>query len=236
MLFRIKRFDGEKEYWSEYEVEVKKGMTVLDALFYIRENLDGSLAFRVSCRMGVCGSCTMKINNKPRLACETQVMDLKSDVIVIEPLDNYNVIKDLVVDFDGFFKKHAKVKPYLIRKVENYEKPAELIQTPKQLDEYYQFALCIKCGACYSVCPASATRKDYLGPAAFASAYRFIKDSRDEGKEERIPEVSCDGGVWRCHFAAECSEVCPKNVDPAKAVQKLRWEAVKHSIRSLLRW
>ncbi len=234
MIFRIRRFDGEKSYWQEFEIEFRKGMTVLDGLFYIKESIDGSLAFRASCRMGVCGSCAVKVNGRPRLACETQISSLKSEVIEVEPLDNFVVIKDLVVDFKGFFLKHAKVKPYLIRK-SDYEKPVELVQTPKQLKEFYPFTLCIKCGACYSVCPASATRSDYLGPAAMTAAYRFIKDSRDEGKDERLEVVSFDGGVWRCHFAGECSEVCPKNVDPAKAVQKLRMSSIVFSIKNLLR-
>lgn len=221
MKFKIKRFNEKNgSYWQTFEVPVRTAMTVLDGLFYIRENLDNSLAFRASCRMGICGSCAVKINGKPRLACETQLSKFKE--VKIEPLDNFAVIKDLVTEFEGFFAKHKKVKPYLINPKLNYENPVEQIQTPKQLKAYYDFTLCIKCGACYSVCPAGATLESYLGPAALASAYRFNADSRDHGKEERLKIVSQPNGVWRCHSAMECSEVCPKQIEPAKAIQLLR--------------
>ncbi len=233
--FRIRRFNGEETYWQSYEVPVKKGMTVLEGLLYIKENLDSTLAFRYSCRMAVCGSCAMKINGKPRLACETQIAALKSDRITIEPLDNFVVIKDLVTDFEGFFKKHEKVKPYLIRDDISYEKPVELIQTPAELKAYYDFTLCLKCGACYSVCPAASTR-DILGPAAITAAYRFCMDSRDRGGDERVDIIISDDGAWRCHFAAECSEVCPKQINPAKAVQKMRVKAAIRSIKKIFRW
>ncbi len=224
MRLLIRRFD-EKSYWQSFEVPVKRGMTVLDALFYVRENLDPTLAFRASCRMGICGSCAVKINGKPRLACETQISKFKKE-IKVEPIDNFKVIRDLVTEFEGFFAKHKKVKPYLIAEAD-YENPVEWLQTPKELSRYYVFSLCIKCGACASVCPASATLNGYLGPAALVSAYRFNEDSRDNGKEERLKIVSDSVGVWRCHSAMECSEVCPKQIEPAKAIQLLR--------RSLLR-
>ncbi|RLI73763.1 succinate dehydrogenase iron-sulfur subunit [Archaeoglobales archaeon] len=230
--FKVRRFDGEKSYWQTFNIPVKKGMTVLEGLYYIKENLDGSLAFRASCRMAICGSCAVKINGKPRLACETQILEIGSR-LEIEPLDNFKVIKDLITDFEGFFKKHEAVKPYLIRKDDNYEEPVELIQTPRELYTYYDFSLCVKCGACYSVCPAAATRDDYLGPAAITAAYRFNADSRDEGEKIRLALVCGDNGVWRCHFAAECSEVCPKQINPAKAVQKMRFKSAIEMIKSI---
>ncbi len=232
--FRVKRYDGVKSYWQSFEVPTKKGMTVLEGLYYIKENLDSSLAFRASCRMGICGSCAMKINGKPRLACETQISIL-GDKVVVEPLDNFEVMKDLVTDFEGFFLKHKSVKPYLIRDDIKYEEPVELIQTPEELEAYYIFSLCIKCGACYSVCPAAATRTDTIGPAAVVAAYRFCADSRDKGSEERLKIVSSDDAVWRCHLAMECSEVCPKKIEPAKAIQLLRRKAAVHALKSLLR-
>lgn len=234
VTFIIKRFDGEREFWQEFKFKARKGMTVLEGLYLIKEEMDGSLAFRSSCRMGVCGSCAVKINGKPKLACETQIFDA-GDVVELEPLDNMQVLKDLVVDMTEFFRKHQAVKPYLIRRDVSYENPKELYQKPEELHAYYNFALCIKCGACYSACPASATRNDYLGPAALTSAYRFCADSRDEGKKERISLVSGSEGIWRCHFNAECSEVCPKNVEPAKAIQKMRIESAINLIKSLFR-
>ncbi|MEM4472013.1 MAG: succinate dehydrogenase iron-sulfur subunit [Archaeoglobaceae archaeon] len=223
MEFVIRRFD-ERSYWQTFEVPVKKGMTVLDGLFYIRENLDATLAFRASCRMGICGSCAVKINGKPRLACETQLSKFKK--VKVEPLDNFKVLKDLVTEFEGFFAKHKKVKPYLIAETD-YENPVERLQKPEELNRYYIFTLCIKCGACYSVCPASATSESYFGPAALVSAYRFNADSRDKGREERLRIVSESSGIWRCHSAMECSEVCPKQIEPAKAIQLLRREALR---------
>ncbi|MCX8172831.1 MAG: succinate dehydrogenase iron-sulfur subunit [Archaeoglobaceae archaeon] len=220
MKLEIKRFNEKKGvYWQSFEVPARNATTVIDALFYIRENLDPSLAFRVSCRMGICGSCAMKINGRPRLACETQLLKFRK--VKIEPLDNFIVLKDLITEFDGFFEKHKKVKPYLMAKVD-YENPIERLQTPKQLKAYYNFTLCIKCGACNSVCPSSASLKNSLGPAALVSAYRFNADSRDDGKRERLGIISETSALWRCHSAMECSEVCPKKIEPAKAIQLLR--------------
>jgi len=217
--FKIKRFNG-RFYWQEFEVPLWKGMTVLEALFYIKENLDSTLAFRASCRMGICGSCAMVINGKPRLACETQVAEL-GDVVKVEPLKNFTVIKDLVTDFAGFFNRIKMVKPYLIRKSEG-----EIRQTPEQLKHYYIYTLCTKCGSCISACPVA---KHTLGPAPIVVAYRFNEDSRDEGKEERLKILS--DHIWQCHFVSECSDVCPKNLNPAEVVQKLRLEVLKHSLR-----
>jgi len=235
VIFNIRRFNGIKSYWQRFKVPVKRGMTLLEGLYYIKENLDGSLAFRASCRMGICGSCAVRVNGKPMLACETQILDLKAKKLDIEPLDNMKVLKDLVVEFDDFFKKHEAVKPYLIRDDVSYSNPVELLQTPEELKEYYDFTLCIKCGSCYSVCPAASTRGDYLGPAALTAAYRFCADSRDKGKKERLEAVSGTDGVWRCHFAAECSEVCPKRIEPAKAVQKMRRSTAGYMIKKIFR-
>ncbi len=217
VIFKIKRFDGKNFFWEEYKVPFKKGMTVLEALFYIKGHFDSTLSFRASCRMGVCGSCAMVINGKARLACETQVAFL-GDYITVEPLKNFTVIKDLVTDFKGFFAKHKKIKPYLIRKSRG-----EIRQTPAELKEYYLYTLCLKCGACVSACPVA---KHSLGPMAIVAAYRFNKDSRDEGKQERLEILKRE--IWNCHFVTECSEVCPKNIEPAKVVQKLRLETLKY--------
>ncbi|MCS7121147.1 MAG: succinate dehydrogenase iron-sulfur subunit [Archaeoglobaceae archaeon] len=233
MIFKIKRFDGKNFYFQDFEVPVKKGLTVLDCLFYIRDCIDSSLSFRMSCRMGICGSCAVRINGKPALACETQVVNLKEPV-KIEPLDNFKVLKDLVVEFDDFFLKHKAVKPYIIRNDLNYKNPVEFIQKPEELKKYYDFSLCIKCGACYSVCPAAATNEKYLGPAALVAAYRFVADSRDRGARERLEIVMDDHCLWRCHSAMACSEVCPKKIEPAKAIQLLRRKTVLEAIRRLI--
>lgn len=226
IIFKVKRWDPEEGKWviSQYNVPVYRGMTVLDALFYIKENIDHTLSFRASCRMSICGSCGMVINGKPRLACETQVFHLNANVITVEPMKNYLVVKDLVVDFDEFYNRYKYIKPYLIRSDEDeyWDPTREYYQTPTQHEQYLQFSYCISCGLCVSACPTSGTNKRYLGPQALANIYRFIADTRDEGLFERIDLVDNPDGCWGCHLAGSCSDVCPKGVDPVLAIQLLR--------------
>ncbi|MGC8568785.1 MAG: succinate dehydrogenase/fumarate reductase iron-sulfur subunit [Nitrososphaeria archaeon] len=229
MKVRIRRFDGQKEWWQDYEVEAKPFTTVLDILNYIRENLDHTLAYRHSCQMGSCGSCGVVINGKPALACQTRVGELKTDTLRIEPLYNYRVIRDLVVDLTDFVNKHRSVKPWMIRKnpQELEEAPSEFKVTPQQNLTFIQFDYCIMCGVCLAACPTVAIDPLFLGPQALAQAYRYIADPRDEGLEDRIDVLDDSHGVWRCHFAGACSYVCPKGVDPAKAIQYLKKEILK---------
>lgn len=224
--FRIRRYNPEtgKIWWQEYRVEVKKGLTVLEALLNIKAEQDNSLTFRYSCRMGACGSCGMLINKTPRLACETQVSELGTDTITIEPLPNYPVLRDLMTDFTDFFKKHRQIMPYLIRKdkEENENPIREYIMKIPELDNILRFSYCIMCGLCYAACPVVAIDKKFLGPQALSQAYRWIADVRDEGVNLRLEKVDTRHGVWRCHFAGSCSAVCPKGVDPAQGIQLLR--------------
>ena len=224
ITFIIKRWDPKKGrfFTSTYKVPVYKGMTILDAFIYIKENLDHTLAYRGSCRMATCGICGVIVNGIPRLACDTQVLYLNTDTVKIEPLKNFPLVRDLIVDHTPFFEKQRKIKPYLIRKgsEEEYWNPTrEYLQTPEEHEEYMQFSYCLTCGLCYSACPTSGTNINFLGPQALMNAYRFIADSRDEGTDERIAVVDSPDGCWGCHFAASCSEVCPKGVDPALARQ-----------------
>ncbi|HOT96612.1 MAG TPA: succinate dehydrogenase iron-sulfur subunit [bacterium] len=213
-----------KPRMQSYEVPAPKGLTVLDGLLWIKENLDPTLSWRSSCRMGVCGSCAMFINGLPRLACANQVAHLGGAKVVVKPLPNYAIIRDLVPDLEPFFAKHAAIKPYLIRKqVEELEHPTgEYFQSQEELINYIQFAYCIKCGACLAACPTVATDESYLGPQALAQAWRYIADSRDEGAAARSQEVFSGHGAFRCHFAGACSQVCPKGVDPAFAIQLMK--------------
>ncbi|HNW59864.1 MAG TPA: succinate dehydrogenase iron-sulfur subunit [bacterium] len=213
-----------KPRMQSYEVPAPKGLTVLDGLLWIKENLDPTLSWRSSCRMGVCGSCAMFINGLPRLACANQVAHLGGTRVVVKPLPNYAIIRDLVPDLEPFFAKHAAIKPWLIRKnLEELNHPTgEYFQSQKELINYIQFAYCIKCGACLSACPTVATDDSYLGPQALAQAWRYIADSRDEGAAERAEEVFSGHGAFRCHFAGACSQVCPKGVDPAFAIQLMK--------------
>jgi len=199
-------------------------MTVLSALLYAKERLDHSIAIRYSCRMASCGSCAMKINGLPRLACYTQITELGNGQITVEPLGHYPIVRDLVTDFHGFFNKHQSVRPYLVRldEAEQETSGSEYSQSQQQLDNFLQFSYCIKCGLCNAACPTVASDPSFIGPQALGQAYRYVSDSRDEGAHQRIKVIDNAHGIWRCHFAGACSFVCPKGVDPALAIQRLK--------------
>lgn len=212
---------------QDFSVPVTKAMTVLDGLTWIKEHKDPSLSWRSSCRMGICGSCGMFVNGLPRLACNNQIVHLHSDKIVVKPLPNYEIIRDLVPDLESLFKKHRSVKPYLIRKdlAEQNLPTGEYFQSQEELINYIQFAYCIKCGLCLSACPTVATSENYTGPQALTQGWRYSMDSRDEGAQERAKELYSNHGIYRCHFAGACSQVCPKGVDPALAIQLAKKDA-----------
>lgn len=233
IIFKIKRFDPKKDkkpYFKEYKIPTWEGETVLDALIYIKENIDSTLSVRYSCRMGVCGSCGMIINGKPELACHTQILELKKDVITCEPMYNLPIIKDLVTDLRNYFEKHRSIKPYIIRDdKEEMEKPKrEYMQTPSSLLKFLQFSYCIKCGLCITQCPTCSSSEEFLGPFVLAQAYRYSIDSRDKGLNERIKTI--EKSLPNCHFATACSTACPKGVDPALAIQLLKRVSVLNSL------
>jgi len=227
VTFRIQRYDPEKEqrpHIREYTVPTKRGMTILDGLIYIKENLDSTLAFRTSCRMAICGSCGMLVNNYPHLACHTQIEEFHSPVITVKPLPNSAIIKDLVVDLAPMFDKHKSLKPFIIRDDgEEMDNPTrEYQQFPEEVEAYEQFSYCIKCGICVAACPTSATDRKFLGPQALGQCYRYCADGRDGGTKGRLEIAEDNHGAWRCHLAGACSESCPKGVDPALAIQLLK--------------
>jgi len=209
---------------QEFKVPYETGMTVLSALLYAKEFADHSLAIRYSCRMASCGSCGMMINGVPRLACYTQISELPESTITVGPLDHYPLVRDLVTNFDGFFDKHRSIEPFIIREnVSQHSTPtSEFGQSPEELDEFLQFSYCIKCGLCNAACPTMSNDPAFIGPQALGQAYRYVADSRDEGAARRLKAIDNPQGIWRCHFAGSCSFVCPKGVDPALAIQKLR--------------
>jgi succinate dehydrogenase / fumarate reductase iron-sulfur subunit len=199
-------------------------MTVLSALLYAKERLDHSVAIRFSCRMASCGSCAIKINGLPKLACYTQIKELGDGPVTVEPLPHYPIVRDLVTDLQGFFDKHRSVRSYLVRQdqAEQETPTSEYAQSSRELDDFLQFSYCIKCGLCNAACPTVAGDASFIGPQALGQAYRYVADSRDEGVNERIKVIDRAHGIWRCHFAGACSFVCPKGVDPALAIQRLR--------------
>jgi len=214
--------DQEKRYLT-FQVPVERWSTVLEAILDVKKHFDHSVGVRYSCRQATCGSCGMIINGKPRLACFTRIDELNSDVITVEPMNNFPIIRDLAVRFDRLFETHHKLKPYVIRDdTEVGEGTKELLQSPEELEKFVQFSGCIKCGLCNSVCPTMATDSSFIGPQALAQAYRYVADNRDKGKDDRLKIVDDSHGIWRCHFAGSCSQVCPKGVDPAMGIQFLR--------------
>ena len=219
-----------------YEVPFRKDWVVLDALNYIKDNLDGSLSFRWSCRMGVCGSCGMMVNGSPKLTCAAFLSDYLPGPIRVEPLSYFPIIRDLVADMTDFMHKLKKVKPWIVREQEKPLAEGEYLQTPDQLEVYKQFSMCINCMLCYAACPIYGLEQSFIGPAAIALAQRYNLDSRDEAARERLEILSEHDGMWQCTFVGECSKVCPKNVDPAGAIQQLKLVGAVDWFRFLLPW
>jgi succinate dehydrogenase / fumarate reductase iron-sulfur subunit len=203
--------------------------SVLDILVSVKEKQDHTLSMRYSCNMGICGSCGMVINGKPRLACETNVFSLGTPTIHVGPMEAHPILRDLVTDFDEFFDKHRSVKPWLVREdtEEKFKAEREYPQSRSQVDNFLDFAQCIKCGLCVDACPVSNTNPHFVGPQALAQAYRYNSDSRDQGEKERLDSLDRLDGVWGCEFAGACSEVCPKGVDPALTIQRLKIDIMK---------
>ncbi len=236
VVFRIRRFDPAQDaepHWSDYRLPHTGGMTVLDGLKAIKETREPSLAWRSSCRMGVCGSCGMFINGRARLACNTQLTELATPLVTVAALPNFDTIRDLVPDLAPMFDAHVALQPFLIREdaAELQEPTAEYWQSAEQLEQYLQFSYCIKCGCCMAACPTYATDPAYSGPMPLAQAHRYNTDGRDGGFGRRKALLSGGRGPWRCHYAGECSRVCPKGVDPAKAIQLMKRELVLDYLR-----
>lgn len=218
----VRRFDPERDdrpYWQEFEVEAKPGGRVLDALHDVKWHQDGTLTFRRSCGHGVCGSDAMVINGRNGLACSAPLIDLGDDVI-LEPLRALPVVKDLVVDMEPFFAQYERVMPWLV----SAEDPGytERRQTPDEHAAYEDTAKCILCAACTTACPVSWTRPDYVGPAALVAAHRFVFDSRDGARPERLELVDHAGGVWGCRSAFSCTDACPRGIRVTEAIVELR--------------
>jgi succinate dehydrogenase / fumarate reductase iron-sulfur subunit len=231
MLFKVYRYDPDKDakpYMKEYNVELgSTDRMLLDAIMRIKE-MDDSLSIRRSCREGVCGSDAMNINGKNGLACVTQLADLKSPV-ELRPLPGLPVIRDLIVDMSQFFKQYHSVKPYLVN--DDPAPDTERLQSPDdraQLDGLYE---CILCACCSTSCPSFWWNPDkFVGPAGLLQAYRFLADTRDESASERLDNLEDPYRLFRCHSIMNCVDVCPKGLNPTKAIGKIKDMLVKRMV------
>jgi len=231
MRFSIYRYNPETDAqpsMQDYVVDIAaEGKMVLDAILLIKTQ-DETLSVRTSCREGVCGSDAMNINGKNGLACITPLTDLKQP-IVLRPLPGQPVIRDLVVDLSGFFKQYRAVKPYLI----NHDPQPEIerLQNPQERAELDGLYECLLCACCSTACPSYWWNPDkFLGPAALLQSYRFIADSRDQETAKRLDELNDPYRLFRCHTIMSCAEVCPKGLNPAEAIGKIKSLLVKRAV------
>jgi len=235
--FKILRYDAatpdRKPEFRSYRIKVIPGLTVLAVLIRIRDEIDGTLSFRSSCRSAVCGSCAMVINGKIDLACRTQVAPFESNTIILEPLPNMEIIKDLVVDLTPFWNMYEKVKPYLIRNHPYPEK--EITQSEKERSRIDQYVNCILCASCFGACPVVSRDTEYLGPAALAKLERFFLDSRDERGASFLESVNNEHGLWGCDAVLRCIDACPKDVRPTDTIVSLRKALLKEKMKGLFK-
>jgi succinate dehydrogenase iron-sulfur subunit len=232
---QVARYRPEQESeitFDEHDVPCPKDWVVLDGLNHIKDRIDGTLSYRWSCRMGICGSCGMTVNGEPKLTCATFLADYAPGPVRVEPLRNFPVIRDLIVDIGDFMLKLVRVKPWILRQAEKPLGEGEYRQTPEELDEYKQFSMCINCMLCYAACPIYGLDPKFIGPAAIALAQRYNLDNRDEGASARMEVLSEHEGIWGCTFVGQCTKVCPKHVDPAGAIQRYKLTAAVESMKS----
>ncbi len=241
VIINIQRFNPEiddKPYIQTYEVdeEILKGMTIFDALAYIKDKIDHTLTFRAFCRSAICGSCAMKINNRAKLACKEQILShVKNGKVKITPLENAKIVRDLAVDVDEALEKLKKLKPWLEpdRKKVPDDINNESLVLPEEFAHYDHMTDCILCMACYGSCSAEKANDNYAGPFQFTKALRFIKDSRDGvDLDERI-ELCVENGLWDCVQCQMCLAACPKGIKPAEDIQELRRYAISTGDNSM---
>jgi fumarate reductase iron-sulfur subunit len=227
---QVLRFRPEQEdrpVWQSYQVPYTDDMSVLQGLQYIKDDLDGSLSFRWSCRMAICGSCGMMVNGKPKLSCQTFLRELAPGPVKVEALAHFPIERDLVVSVEPFMQKLEAIKPWLIPRQARALAQGEYLQTPHQLEQFEQYSGCINCMLCYAACPQFGLDSDFTGPGVLALLHRYNADSRDGGKAERMEFLNAEEGVWTCTAVGYCSVVCPKHVDPANAINQNKVNSAK---------
>ena len=226
-VLRYRPEQEDKPVWQRYTVPFTDDMSVLQGLQVIKDDLDGTLSFRWSCRMAICGSCGMMVDGKPKLACQTFLRDHLPGPVRVEALAHFPIERDLVVSVDDFVRKLEGIKPYIIAKMPRRLDEGEHLQTPEQMERFEQYSACINCMLCYAACPQYGLDPSFTGPGVLALLHRYNADSRDGGREERMQIVNAEEGVWSCTAVGYCSEVCPKHVDPANAVNQNKVNSAK---------
>ncbi|NPA91576.1 MAG: succinate dehydrogenase/fumarate reductase iron-sulfur subunit [Chloroflexi bacterium] len=224
-VFRYKQGDPAPHY-DTFTVTVNERTTVLEALQAIRRDQDGTLVLRHSCHHASCGTCGMRVNGREVLACVTNVWELDTPVVTVEPLQNAPLVSDLVVDMGPFYQTFTQAHLPLVRESEYLPES----QVAEGVPFHMRFESCIECGLCVSACPVVASDPDYLGPATLAAVWRVVQEPRGEDADARIAWVDSEQGCWRCHVAMECSEVCPSNVDPGGSIMALRRELTRRAL------
>jgi len=235
ITLEVKKFNPETDahpYSKDYRINVHRGMTVLDALIRLKQETDGTLTFRCSCRSAICGSCSMVINGQEKLACKTQINEEweRYNSLKVGPMKNMPVLKDLAVDMQPFWGKVQEITPWLENpstSTPEHQKK-ELVILPKEMNQFHNVESCIMCGACVSACTSLEVSDGFLGPAALAKAYRFMADPREEKKEERLEYLMENDGIWDCVRCNFCVEVCPKDVQPMEAIIRMRQRAISN--------
>jgi succinate dehydrogenase / fumarate reductase iron-sulfur subunit len=233
--FKVFRFNAEEDYlpyYDDYEMEVTSEEVVLDILNRIKWDHDGSFSYRRSCRHGICGACAIKVNGKSTLACKesmNKMVELFGNELTLEPLSKKRVVKDMIIDKGDFWEKHNAITPYVVTEVDEHPESENLV-SPEDAEKLDEADLCIQCGACHYACPVVEVNDEFFGPAAFAAAYRFEADVRDEDSQ-RLKTVNEMGqGVWDCVKCFECAEVCPKEINPIEKITKLHQMAFQKGV------
>jgi succinate dehydrogenase / fumarate reductase iron-sulfur subunit len=233
VALKIWRFDPEtgERALKDYEVEAPEWACLLDVLDLVKDRVDGTLAYRKSCRMMICGSCGMRMDGRAILACKERMLPIveRGHVPVISAMGNMPVLKDLVVDMSPFWTKIRAMKPWLQPGYEEYPEK-EFLHTQEQMNPIHKESLCIMCGCCVSECNSMESDPEFLGPAALAKGFRFVGDPRDRTKIERLESYNSEHGIWDCTRCYFCNERCPKGVDPRDAIAKLGAEAFRHGL------
>ena len=232
---KIRRYSGKTDReirFDTFDVPLNDKSNVLDVVHYIQNHIDPTLAFRYSCRAGMCGSCSMRVNGKNRWTCRTTVESIGSDFLTIEPLPNYPIIKDLAVDMSPFFDRYRRVRAEFVPKKPASKEFARVLPNSKERMEIDPQIECITCGCCFGECNLVETNSEYLGPAALNRAYTLIVDSRDGAGDERLDLLNSHQGAWGCHTQFNCTDVCPMGISPTRAIQKIKRKEVGHAIKN----